>query len=181
MEYVLPNILAAAEFDRTAKHILSGGFLKYFNRFKARIVFKENGCFELLAKPNKDGYSYFRIGVGDNGVMSLSHRASWLFSGMKITKGLVLDHKCRNRMCINPHHLREVSRRTNTLENSNSPSAKNKIKNKCKNGHEFTKENTYNCKKNGLNGRSCRFCAILESKNKYWYKKMNAMGELCLL
>jgi len=32
-----------------------------------------------------------------------------------VPDGLELDHLCRNRYCVNPHHLEAVSHRTNVL------------------------------------------------------------------
>jgi len=73
-----------------------------------------------------------------------------------VPKGLVLDHiTCRNRPCVNPWHLRVVTGKVNTLENSTSPSALNAIKTECPQGHPYDDENTL-VEPDG--SRRCRTC-----------------------
>ena len=64
----------------------------------------------------------------------LAHRASYEHSIGTIPDGLVLDHLCRNPLCINPSHLEPVSNRTNILR-GRSPFALNAAKTHCKRGH----------------------------------------------
>lgn len=70
-----------------------------------------------------------------------------------IPDGLVLDHLCRNRICVNPWHLEPVTLVENILRGE-SPMAGNAKKTHCIHGHEFTAENThiYN------NARICLAC-----------------------
>lgn len=43
-----------------------------------------------------------------------AHQISYMLIGKKtITPNLVLDHLCRNRNCINPNHLEEVTNQEN--------------------------------------------------------------------
>jgi len=71
---------------------------------------------------------------------------------------MVVDHTCRNRGCVNPAHLRQVSNRTNLVENSEAIAAVNVVKSHCKRGHPLTGEHlTIN--KNGT--RRCRTCDAL--------------------
>jgi hypothetical protein len=68
--------------------------------------------------------------------------------------GMVLDHTCRNRSCVNPEHLELVSFQDNLLRGNGQP-AINSRKTHCVHGHEFTPENTYVA---GACGRSCKTC-----------------------
>ena len=59
---------------------------------------------------NWNGYGYIRYKKR----MKRVHRLSYLLIGKnQLTPGLVLDHLCRNRLCINPDHLEEVSNKEN--------------------------------------------------------------------
>lgn len=72
----------------------------------------------------------------------------------EIPPGLTLDHLCRNKVCVNPDHLDPVPGRVNTLR------ARALITH-CKQGHEFTEENTY-VWTNGW--RKCRVCMRVSSQ-----------------
>lgn len=56
-------------------------------------------------------------------------------------------HSCRNRLCINPRHLRWATRSENMMDNDTGY---------CPRGHEWTEENTYRRPDNGK--RQCRAC-----------------------
>ena len=74
-----------------------------------------------------------------------------------IPEGLVLDHLCRVRRCVNPQHLRVVSPRINVLAGV-ALSAQNARKDRCQHGHPFDEANTrYYLTKRGLT-RQCRAC-----------------------
>ncbi len=58
---------------------------------------KESGCWNWFDTP-RGNYNY-----GD-------YRTSWkLFKG-PIIKGLEIDHLCRNRWCVNPNHLDQITK-----------------------------------------------------------------------
>jgi hypothetical protein len=83
-----------------------------------------------------------------------AHRYVWERDVGPISAGTVLDHQCRNRACVNVAHLRVVTHRINSIENSTSVAAVNAVKTACPRGHEYDERNTYR-----LNGaRFCRAC-----------------------
>ena len=124
-------------------------------------------CWEWLGCKNGTGYGWF----GMNKEIMGAHRASYeLFVG-KIPKGMTIDHKCRNRSCVNPKHLRVMSFKENNAI-GNSPSAINARKTHCKRGHEFTKENTYI---NQKGERHCRTCFNMLMRN---YRKKLKLAQI---
>ena len=111
----------------------------------------DNECWPWTGAPTSRGYGRIQTRLSKS---TPAHRVSLLLSGRSIPDGMVVDHICRNRMCVNPWHLRTVTPKVNTLENSAAPSAANALKTHCKRGHEFTPENTTLI----ATGRTCRTC-----------------------
>lgn len=117
-----------------------------------KISIDSHGCWIWNGYKTRSGYGTIHIG----GKQKRAHRVVYEFIKGSIPDGIELDHLCRNKLCCNPDHLDPVDHRTNVLRGSGIP-AKNAQMTHCKNGHAFTKENTY-IKKNG-NSRVCRMCA----------------------
>lgn len=108
------------------------------------------GCWLWGGFTEPKGYGRFQVG----GAARLAHRISYELHVGPIPDGLVLDHLCRVRNCVNPEHLEPVTSRENTLRGE-TPAAANVTKTHCLRGHEFTAENTRATLKGG---RSCRAC-----------------------
>lgn len=132
-----------------------------------------SGCWLWLGSVSGRGYGRIQAG----GKSRAAHRVSYEeATGTTIPEGMLCDHKCRTRLCINPDHLRIVDSRTNIVENSTSVSAINAVKTHCINGHEFTPENTnLRTRKNGPM-RICRICQA-ESSRKYKRRKRQALAQ----
>lgn len=69
-----------------------------------------------------------------------AHRVFWENKFGPLPKGMVLDHLCRTRDCINVDHLEIVTPKENTLRGVN-PCAVNARRKVCVHGHELTGAN----------------------------------------
>jgi hypothetical protein len=104
------------------------------------------------AKPGQP-YIYGFFGFGSPCRNVLAHRWAYAYVYGCIPQGLVIDHLCRNTLCVNPAHLEAVTQRENVMRGT-GPSAVNATKTHCKQGHELSGWNL----KLGKKGRDCRTC-----------------------
>ena len=82
----------------------------------------------------------------------IAHRLVYKLIVGDIPEGLELDHLCRNRPCVNPGHLEPVTHAENVRRGA-------ALRTHCKQGHEFTAENTYRMPRGPRVGaRHCRAC-----------------------
>lgn len=80
-------------------------------------------------------------GFWNGGKVVGAHRLSVILSGRDIPEGMVVDHICRRPACVNPAHLRVVTVRENTIENSNSLSSQRSKSATCQYGHPLSGSN----------------------------------------
>lgn len=83
-------------------------------------------------------------------------------------RGMVVDHLCRNPSCVNPFHLELVSNTENTLRGLIGV-----LKTHCKNGHEFTVENTIIEKGKYRRCRICKADKARRTNDKFINQKRN--------
>jgi len=73
-------------------------------------VNSETGCWDWDGKVSSDGYATSQL----QGRAQKVHRVFYEQKFGLIPEGLVLDHLCRNRRCVNPDHLEVVTQAVNT-------------------------------------------------------------------
>lgn len=88
---------------------------------------------------------------------ALAHRVVWTQAKGSIPDGMVLDHICRVRSCVNPDHLRVVTTRENVLYNSHSIPALSIARGHCKCGAEY---------KRSKRQRYCQACNTRYAKQR---------------
>ena len=64
-----------------------------------------SNCVLWTGALDQKGYGNFRCSLMPGGTIK-AHRFSWLMTGGILPPGKQLDHRCRNRRCVNPNHLR---------------------------------------------------------------------------
>lgn len=124
-------------------------------RFWPRVEFT-GFCWLWTGHLVTDGYGSIYI----DGKSRRVHRVAYEWLIGPIPEGLVLDHLCRVRRCVNPDHLEPVTDRVNILRGT-APTAVNALKIRCTRGHELTPENTYMPPSGRY--RACLTCIRLKS------------------
>lgn len=109
------------------------------------------GCWRWRAGRDKDGYGCMFFNAQRGKVRA--HRISYELARGPIPPGLVIDHLCRVRHCVNPAHLELVSIAENTRRGE--PCRARMAKTHCPSGHPYDDANT---RRNPNGGRACKAC-----------------------
>lgn len=110
-----------------------------------------------------DCWTWTRATRSGYGVLQIDGRAvnmhRWSYEHFKgpIPDGLVVDHLCNNRICVNPDHLEVKTVKENVLRGT-GPSAINSRKTHCVKGHSLDDAYTDG------NMRRCRQCSNEDNK-----------------
>jgi hypothetical protein len=120
-------------------------------RFWSRVN-REGNCWEWLGRRTPEGYGT----ISHKGRPVGAHVVSFTLHKGPIPRGLVIDHLCRNRWCVNPDHLEAVTNRENVLR-GNSPSAVIRRTGICGQGHRIEGDNAYTPPSRPTQ-RTCKTC-----------------------
>lgn len=127
-------------------------------------VVDDNGCWIWKLRLDKDGYGQISVKNRKRG----AHRVSYETFVGEVPEGLVIDHLCRVRACVNPEHLEAVTDEVNR-ERGEWFIAVNAAKTHCKNGHELSGDNLIikiNARNESGFQRQCRACRNKESRER---------------
>lgn len=76
-------------------------------RFWSKVV-KTDACWEWVGS-TVNGYG----SIHDDGRTAIAHRLSYEWAHGAIPEGMLVDHTCHNRRCVNPDHLRLATPKQN--------------------------------------------------------------------
>lgn len=130
-------------------------------------------CWLWMGKVNNSGYGSIHVKPKPKGP-TLVHRYAYELLVGPIPEGRELDHRCRNRRCVNPAHLELVTRSENCKRGDSGLAwaAHQRRKTHCPQGHPYDLFNTY-YDKNG--GRQCLICKRERAKESYLRKRGNCV------
>lgn len=110
------------------------------------------GCWLWTSATNYAGYAHYTLAAKK---VVRVHRYLYQQAKGAVPRGLVLDHLCRKRNCVNPDHLEAVTQSENIARGLRPTLIHHGSKlMQCKRGHEFNSENTTYSSR----GRRCRVC-----------------------
>ena len=117
-------------------------------------------CVVWIGTLSTKGYGVFY----QNGRPGYAHRFSWESTNGEIPKGLVIDHLCRNRCCVNPVHLRVCTNKENILApGSRCVTKKFSDQPTCRYGHAYEYVTNYK-----IPQRLCRTCERRRASERYY-------------
>jgi len=156
----------------------SEGMKTPIERFLQKVTYEPNsGCWLWTGSERSTGYGCFSL----NRANYPAHRASYEFFVGPIPAGLVIDHACCVRVCVNPDHLRPMTQCDNLARGKSGKGVKtgrnptwlggnygngrdnllhNKRKSHCPKGHPYSGDNL---KIRPCGRRECRECHRLKS------------------
>lgn len=132
--------------------------LAVIERFSSKFVISDNGCWDWAGSIDSCGYGRFALYRKNR----LAHRIMLSLTNGSLDPSLEIDHLCRNRKCVNPNHLEQVT----SYENSKRGDlwSVNKRKTHCPKNHIYNDTNTRIRKIDGA--RECRVCDRLRPQRR---------------
>lgn len=155
--------------------------------FMARVQVKPGGCWQWIGgRLDPDGYGRLRV----NGRLWKAHRYAYENTRGPIPDGLVIDHLCRNRACVNPDHMEPVTIAENVLRGLDALRARRLAeidparvqlrasrptgspvpaseRTACPQGHPYSEENTAYERSGARRCRTCRRTQVREAQRRH--------------
>lgn len=97
---------------------------------RRNIIEGDGGCWLWIRAKDRDGYGSASL----NNKTYQAHRLVFTLLRGQPPEGMVLDHLCRIRHCVNPAHLQPVTQHLNLLRSELTPAGMRT----CAKGHAFT-------------------------------------------
>lgn len=129
-------------------------------RFDEKWTSDVSGCWLWTAGLDKDGYGTFSIRLENRDRSRRAHRISYELYVGPIPDGLVIDHLCCIRNCVNPKHLEPVTVQENTLRGTSAAGLVARLGVCCR-GHDMLGDNVY---VSPGGERQCRECKRIRGR-----------------
>ena len=123
------------------------------DHFWSRVIKQDDGCWIWTGATEATGYGCFSSPSA--GRVIRAHRYAYENQIGPIPAGLVIDHLCSVRNCVNPNHLEAVTDEENRRRGLRHGILNGRITH-CPQGHEYTPENS--ARRANRKGIECRTC-----------------------
>lgn len=131
-------------------------------RIRNRYVEVPSGCWMWLSTINTTGYALMKV----EGRHRVAHRVVYEHMVGPIPDGLVLDHLCMVKACVNPAHLEPVTQAEN-VRRCNETLGIKQYATHCPSGHDLATHGRLSSE--GF--RRCRACEKPASQRRYLRRK----------
>lgn len=137
--------------------------LEKFWAFVQKPADDQDACWTWQGMTTANGYGRisFALAYGQHVREIRAHRVAYILTHGSVSPDLVIDHLCRNRLCVNPAHLEAVTDRVNILRGAGL-AAQYAARTHCARGHDLM--DPANTRTDPDRSRKCRACERLRDQ-----------------